>query len=81
MLFSAARGMWGQGTYFSTKFDFTTQYEYHVTDRAAADYKEDASRGVYQVLVADVLTGKSKMLPNNASLKMPPVIEDADVAR
>ena len=52
-----------------------------MTDRAAADYKEDASRGVYQVLVADVLTGKSKILPNNASLKMPPVIEDADVAR
>ena len=81
MLYSAARGMWGQGTYFSAKFDFASTYAYRVTGSAADEYKGHGSQPVCQVLVADVLTGKHKMMSPNSQLKMPPEIEDANVAR
>ena len=81
MLFSSAKGLWGQGTYFSTKFDFATSYGHKLTGSAAAEYTPDGSRRVFQVLVADVLTGKSKQLPSNDQLKMPPAIDDDGLAR
>lgn len=81
MLFSSAKGLWGQGTYFSTKFDFATSYAYRLTGSAAADHKPGGARHVFQVLVADVLTGKTKLLPSNDQLKMPPAIEDVGLTR
>lgn len=81
MLFSSAKGLWGQGTYFSTKFDFATSYAYRLTGSATADYKPAGTRRVCQVLVADVLTGKCKVLPRNDKLKMPPAIEDVGLTR
>ena len=81
MLFSSAKGFWGQGTYFSTKFDFATSYAYKLTGSAAADYNPGGAPRVCQVLVADVITGKSKVLPRSDQLKMPPVIEDVGLTR
>lgn len=74
-------GMWGRGTYFSTTFSFASTYSYAPTGSAADKYKPDGSRHVRQVLVADVLTGKHKMLPSNDQLTGPPEIEDPDTAR
>ena len=77
MLFSAdASGMWGRGTYFSTKVKLAKTYRYQVPTSSA-----DVSKPVYQILVADVLTGKAKMLLPDNSIKMPPEIEDASLAR
>jgi len=77
MLFSAdASGMWGRGTYFSTKVKLAKTYRYQVPTSSA-----DVSKPVYQILVADVLTGKAKMLPPDNSIKMPPEIEDASLTR
>lgn len=81
MLFSSAKGLWGQGTYFSTKFDFATSYAHRLTGSAAADCKPAGAGPVCQMLVADVLTGKSKMLPGDDNLKMPPAIEDVGLSR
>ncbi|KAL3130378.1 poly ADP-ribose polymerase [Trebouxia sp. C0009 RCD-2024] len=80
-LFGSVMGMWGRGTYFSTTFSFASTYSYAPTGSAADKYKPDGSRHVRQVLVADVLTGKHKMLPSNDQLTGPPEIEDPDTAR
>ena len=74
-------GMWGQGTYFSTKFELALDYSHAVASSATAQYNPGDQRPVRQVLVADVLTGKAKIMPNSKDLKMPPVIEDTALAR
>ena len=80
--FGSERGLWGQGTYFSTLFGLASTYSYKLAgNAAAAEYKADSSRNVCQVLVADVLTGNYKVLPPNDQLKVPPEIDDANVAR
>ena len=84
MLHSSTSGMWGQGTYFSTLPKLACAYSYALPASAAAQYNADAKQPVRQLLVADVLTGKAKLLPNtneSRALKMPPVIEDAAIAR
>lgn len=80
-LFGSEKGMWGQGTYFSTTFSFASTYHHALTGSVAAEYKPDGSGHVCQVLVADVLTGYYKMLPSNERLKGPPEIENPDIAR
>lgn len=80
-LFGSASGLWGQGTYFSTLFDFATTYSYKLTGIVASQYVAHGARNVCQVLVADVLTGNCKMLSSNQKLRVPPEIEDADVVR
>ena len=78
--FGSERGLWGQGTYFSTLFGLASTYSYKLAgNAAAAEYKADRSRNVRQV--ADVLTGNYKVLPPNDQLKVPPEIDDANVAR
>ena len=81
MLFSSTSGMWGQGTYFSTKVELAFDYSHPVAASTAAQYKPENQRPVCQLLVADVLTGKAKMMPSSRDLKMPPEIEDAALAR
>ena len=73
--------MWGRGTYFSTTFSFASTYSYAPTGSAAAGYKPNGSGDVRQVLVAEVLTGKHKMLSSNDQLTAPPEIEDPDIVR
>ena len=82
MLHSAATGMWGHGTYFSTTPALAKHYAYKLPASAAKEYHpSDAKASVIQLIVADVLTGKSKMMDRNNSLRMPPELEDASLVR
>ena len=74
MLHSAESGMWGRGTYFSARAKLAKGYAYK-------DYAPSFGSMVRQMLVAEVLTGKSKMMKADPKLQMPPVLEDGSLVR
>lgn len=84
--FASLSGSWGVGTYYSTKprlalgFGHTLQTGDLAFSTHLADIGFTKRQGLKQVLAVDVLTGKSKSLPQNQTLRMPPKIEDPGVA-
>ena len=85
--FASLTGAWGVGTYFSTKPQLATQFGHTLqagdlafsTHPASVSYRD--RHGLKQVLAVDVLTGKSKHMAQNRSLRMPPRLEDASVGQ
>ena len=80
-------GAWGVGTYYATKprlalhFGYTLQAGDLAFSTSLAGFSYSQRQGLKQVLAVDVLTGKSKHLGQDRSLRMPPKLEDARVGQ
>ena len=85
--FASLTGAWGVGTYYATKprlalqFGYTLQAGDLAFSTNLAGLSHSQRQGLKQVLAVDVLTGKSKHLGQNRSLRMPPKLEDAQVGQ
>ncbi len=85
--FASLTGAWGVGTYYATKPRLALQFGYTLqagdvafsTNLAGLRYGQ--RQGLKQVLAVDVLTGMSKHLGQDRSLRMPPKLEDARVGQ
>ena len=85
--FASLTGAWGVGTYYATQPRLALQFGYTLqagdlafsTHLAGLSHSE--RQGLKQVLAVDVLTGKSKPLAQDRSLRMPPKLEDARVGK
>ncbi|KAL3136737.1 hypothetical protein ABBQ38_005454 [Trebouxia sp. C0009 RCD-2024] len=83
--FARTEGIWGSGTYYScqaplaTRFAHTLQHQ----DLAFTNYSAGVpnSKGLRQILAVDVLTGKSKEMQADSSMRNAPKIEDESVGR
>ncbi|KAL0050801.1 hypothetical protein WJX82_007440 [Trebouxia sp. C0006] len=85
--FASLTGAWGVGTYYATKprlalhFGYTLQAGDLAFSTSLAGFSYSQRQGLKQVLAVDVLTGKSKHLGQDRSLRMPPKLEDARVGQ
>ncbi|KAL0025892.1 hypothetical protein WJX77_000090 [Trebouxia sp. C0004] len=85
--FASLKGHWGVGTYYATKpglalrFGHTLQTGDLAFSTNLADLSCSQRQGLKQVLAVDVLTGKSKHLGQDPSLRLPPKLEDAQVGQ
>ncbi len=85
--FASLTGAWGVGTYYATKSRLALQFGYTLqagdlafsTNLSGLSYSQ--RQGLKQVLAVDVLTGKSKHMSQDRSLRMPPKLEDAQVGK